>query len=251
MTDTVSSIIKQFCEKYKLSLSENAPSLFDTLTDELVAYNAHTNLTAVREVREIAVKHYADSLAGALTGLFVPEKKVLDVGCGAGFPGLPLKIYEPEIDISFLDSTEKKLKFTALAAQKLGFSVRTMPMRAEDAAAKKEEREQYDIAVSRAMALLPILCELCLPFVKVGGTFIAYKAAQSADGQNPESELCRSKNAIAVLGGKVEDIIRYDLGDFYDRADDDKKHALILIKKVRPTPPAYPRRYPQIIKKPL
>ena len=223
----------------------------ETLTDELVSYNAHTNLTAVREVREIAIKHYADSLSGIMTGLFTPGKKVLDVGCGAGFPGLPLKIYEPGLDISFLDSTEKKLKFTSLAAQKLNLSVQTMPVRAEEAAAEKNHRERYDIVVSRAMAHLPILCELCLPFVKVGGTFVAYKSAHSADEKNPESELWISKNAVSVLGGKVEDILYYDLCDFYPEAEDDKKHALILIRKVRPTPSGYPRRYPQILKKPL
>lgn len=251
MTDSVSSIIKQFCEKYKLSLPESALSSFDMLTDELVAYNAHTNLTAVREVRDIAIKHYADSLAGGMTGLFTPSKKVLDVGCGAGFPGLPLQIYEPRLSVSFLDSTEKKLKFTSLAAEKLGFSVTTLPMRAEEAAAKKEYREQFDIVVSRAMAHLPILLELCLPFVKVGGTFIAYKAAHSADKEDPESELSRSQKALSALGGKLEDILYYDLCDFYDGEDDDKKHALLVVKKVRPTPQNYPRRYPQILKKPL
>lgn len=246
------SIINHFCEKYNIPPTENAAERFSLLTNELVAYNAHTNLTAVREEREIYIKHYADSLAGRMTDLFFEGANVIDIGCGAGFPGLPLKIADPSLRLTFLDSTEKKLRFTAKAAATLGFeNVTVLPARAEEAAAKPEYRERFDLAVSRAMANLPVLCELCLPFVKRGGYFVAYKAAHSADLQDPESELSLSKNALTRLGGKVERVLYYDLCDFYDTPDDDKKHCLIVVKKEKQTPPAYPRRYAQILKKPL
>lgn len=246
------SIINHFCEKYNIRTTENTENPFSLLTEELVAYNTHTNLTAVRDEREIYIKHYADSLAGQMTGLFTNGANVIDIGCGAGFPGLPLKISDPSLKLTFLDSTEKKLRFTAQAAATLGMeNVTVLPTRAEEAAAKSDYRERFDIAVSRAMANLPVLCELCLPFVKRGGYFIAYKAAHSADRSNPESELSLAQNAFRLLGGKVERVLYYDLCDFYDSPDEDKKHCLIVIRKERSTPPAYPRRYAQILKKPL
>lgn len=248
-TDT-QSIIKHFCEKYNIHLKESAYCDFEILTDELLAYNAHTNLTAVRNPVDVAIKHHADSLALLSTPILKENAKVIDVGCGAGFPGLPLAIARRDIDISFLDSTEKKLKFTSLAAQKLGLSATVLAKRAEDAAKEKALRESFDVAVSRAMANLPVLCELCLPFVKVGGYFVAYKG-EKASFDNAESELSMSKNAISTLGGTVEEIVKYDICDFYDEPDDDKKHCLIVIRKKKNTPATYPRKYPQILKKPL
>ena len=252
-TQISDSIIKHFCKKYNIELEESRISDFDILTDELLKYNAHTNLTAVRDAREVAIKHHADSLALLALGILKEKSCVIDIGCGAGFPGLPLKIARPEIDISFLDSTEKKLRFTELAAGKLGFKVCTIPKRAEEAVndPKLKLREKFDIAVSRAMANLPVLCELCLQYVKPEGFFIAYKSACAADLSDPESELSRSKNAILRLGGKYEDTFYYDLCDFYENADDDKRHCLIIIKKIKNSPSEFPRRYPQILKKPL
>ena len=246
-----SSIIKHFCEKYNITVEEKCIDDLAILTDELLEYTSHTNLTAVRDERDVVIKHHADSLAFLSSKLFCDGAKVIDVGCGAGFPGLPLKIARPGIDISFLDSTEKKLKFTRLACEKLGAECTVLPMRAEEAANKPEMREGFDLAVSRAMANLPVLCELCLPFVKKGGLFVAYKGAKAADIQNPESELSMAKRGISQLGGKVEDIIYYDLCDFYDGEDEDKKHCLIIIRKEKNTPKEFPRRYAQIIKKPL
>lgn len=252
MADTlIFSIIKQFCKKYNIPLPENTREDFERLTTELLVYNAHTNLTAVREERDIAIKHYADSLAGLMSHGFTPGAKVIDVGCGAGFPGLPLKLVRRDLRMTFLDSTEKKLRFTAAVSDTLGLEATVLPRRAEEAAAKKEYREQFDTAVSRAMANLPVLCELCLPFVRPGGVFIAYKSARSADKTDPESELSRSENAIKALGGRLEQILYYDLNDFYDCPEEDKQHCLILIKKEKATPPQYPRRYPQMLKKPL
>jgi 16S rRNA (guanine527-N7)-methyltransferase len=245
------SIIKHFCEKYNIELEEKVLSDFSVLTDELLKFNSHTNLTAVRDARDVAIKHHADSLSLLSLDLVKENSKIIDVGCGAGFPGLPLKTARRDIDISFLDSTEKKLKFTSHAASVLGFDASVYPLRAEDAAKDKKLREGFDIAVSRAMANLPVLCELCMPFVKKGGYFVAYKWEKASDMNDPESELSRSKNAISQLGGKLEDIFYYDLSEHYENAEDEKKHCLIIIKKVKNTPGIYPRRYPQILKKPL
>ena len=230
------SIIKHFCENYNITLEEKALCDFSTLTDELLLYNSHTNLTAVRNPRDVAIKHHADSLSLLALDLLKENSKVIDVGCGAGFPGLPLKTARRDIDISFLDSTEKKLKFTSHAANVLGFDANVYPLRAEEAVKDKKLRENFDIAVSRAMANLPVLCELCLPFVKKDGYFVAYKWEKAADMNDPESELSRSKNAIAQLGGKLEDIFYYDLSKFYEEEQDEKKHCLILIKKIKNTP---------------
>ena len=246
-----SSIIKHFCEKYNISIEEKCIDDLAILTDELMEYNSHTNLTAVRDERDVIIKHHADSLAFLSSSLFKDDMKVIDVGCGAGFPGLPLKIARRGIDISFLDSTEKKLKFTKLACEKLSAPSTVLPMRAEEAANDVKMRESFDLAVSRAMANLPVLCELCLPFVKKGGLFVAYKGAKAADEKNPESEISLAKRGIERLGGKVENVIYYDLCDFYDGEDEDKKHCLIVIRKERNTPKEFPRRYAQILKKPL
>ena len=152
--NTTCSIIKHFCEKYNISLQEKAYNDLEILTQELLEYNSHTNLTAVRDEREVAIKHHADSLFLLSTGLLPKNPRIIDVGCGAGFPGLPLKIAERNIDISFLDSTEKKLKFTSHAANILGFEAGIYPLRAEDAAKDKTLRESFDAAVSRAMNCL-------------------------------------------------------------------------------------------------
>lgn len=246
------NIIKHFCEKNNIKISDSAQSAFDTLTRELLEYNSHTNLTAVRDEYGVYVKHHADSLGALAFGLIPEGAKVIDVGCGAGFPGLPLKVARDDIDISFLDSTAKKLKFTEKAADTLGFSATFLPLRAEDAAGDMTHREQYDVAVSRAMANLPVLCELALPFVKVGGKFIAYKSAKAADISDPESELSRAMSGITKLGGKVSDVFYYDLCDYFpDEEPEDKRHCLIVIEKVKKTDKAYPRRYAQILKKPL
>ncbi len=244
-------IINQFCEKYNIPCQENAADSFCVLTKELLEFNEHTNLTAIRDVREVAIKHHADSLFGLTTGLIAPSAKVIDIGCGAGFPGLPLKIMRPDIDISFLDSTEKKLRFTSAVSEKLGFSSTILPVRAEDAAKDKAHREKYDIAVSRAMANLPVLVELALPFVKTGGYFIAYKRAEACDISNPESELSKAKLAISQLGGQLVESKMYDLDLFYSDSSEERRHCLIIIHKKKSSPDTFPRRYAQILKKPL
>ncbi len=245
-------IIKHFCEKNNIKIEDKAICDLMLLTSELLEYNSHTNLTAVRDEYGVTVKHHLDSLSSLSFDLIPQGARVIDVGCGAGFPGLPLKVARGDIDISFLDSTAKKLKFTEKVSGVLGFYSTILPVRAEDAAQDKSHRETYDIAVSRAMANLPVLCELALPFVKVGGRFIAYKAEKASDTSDSESELSRSLSAISKLGGKLAGVYHYDLSEFFpDEELGDKKHCLIVIEKVSKTDKTYPRRYAQILKKNL
>lgn len=135
-------------------------------------------------------------------GLIPNEASVIDIGCGAGFPGLPLKIIKNDIRISFVDSTAKKLRFTQSISDEFGLDAKIHAARAEELVATGH-REKYDVAVSRAVAALPVLCELCLPFVKVGGLFIAYKSMKECDEANPQSELSMAKKAIPALGSKI------------------------------------------------
>ena len=220
------------------------------MTERLLTENEKYNLTALTDPGKIALLHYADC---ALIAKYMKKgATVIDVGCGAGFPTLPLAVLRPDLRLLAVDSTEKKVAYVRETARLFGLdNVACLTARAEEIAADGNYRERFDFATARAVTEMRSLAELLLPFVKVGGTFIAYKAAHSADKEDPESELSRSQKALSALGGKLEDVLYYDLCDFYDGEDDDKKHALLVVKKVRPTPQNYPRRYPQILKKPL
>lgn len=191
--------------------------------DYLLEVNAHTNLTTITDIDEIKIKHIKDSLS--VLDLIKENDKVLDVGSGAGFPGIPLAI-EKEIDLTLIDSVNKKVKFMNQAIEKINLqNARAIHARAEDFA--KDNREKYDVVVSRAVANMTTLSELCLPFVKVGGIFIALK------GPKADEELEEAKNAIKILGGKVIDIERFDLSG--------NERANILVKKIHPTNRKYPR----------
>ena len=210
-------------------------------------FNAHTNVTALKTESDICSRHFLDSLYPLKYDLLPQNAKIIDIGCGAGFPGLPLKMLRPDLDISFVDSTEKKLRFTASISEEFSLDAHIFPARAEELVAKGH-REKYDIVVSRAVAALPVLCELCLPFVKVGGAFIAYKSLKKCDTANPESELSLAAKAIPALSGKVEKIYPAPLPEADGTVSE---HALLLIRKTKPTNPIYPRRYAAIVKKPL
>ena len=243
MSTEVTSIIDVFCKKSGIELSSEKISDFEVLCDSLLEFNSHTNLTAIKDREGVAIKHFADSLSSLGFGLIPEKAKVIDIGCGAGFPGLPLAHARRDIKVTFLDSTAKKLKFTEKACGKLGICAEFLPVRAEEVSSDRKYRENFDIAVSRAVASLPVLLELSLPFVRVGGTFIAYKATGASE------ELEMSKNAIPMLGGKYLRTLEVEL----PRSSDGEvlHHSLIVVSKTRSTPSQYPRRYAQMVKKPL
>ncbi len=227
-------------DEYGLTLAADQLVAMDDYYQLLVEWNKKINLTAITEPQEVAVKHMVDSLSCYQQELFTPGVSIIDVGTGAGFPGLPLKIFQKDIDLTLMDSLNKRLKFLQEVIDILGLTgVNTVHARAEEAGKNKQYREQYQIAVSRAVARLNVLCELCLPFVKVGGCFIALKGAQY------EEEVKEAANAVTLLGGKIADIRPIKLPGLTD------KRAVIYIEKVVATPQGYPRKAGIPEKKPL
>lgn len=206
-------------------------------SEELAVWNEKMNLTAITEQDEIFEKHFLDCLL-MFKFVDVPDNATLiDVGTGAGFPGYVLKLAKPSLEVTLLDSLNKRLVFLGELFKKTEVFCNTVHSRAEDGA-KTEMRENFDFAVSRAVAKLPALCEYCLPFVKLGGKFVALK------GPGAKEELELSKNAITTLGGEVDGVFEYSLpcGD---------KRTIIVIKKISQTPTKYPRSGVKITKKPL
>lgn len=217
-----------------LHLEETQVQTMCQFGQALLEKNQVMNLTAITDPAQVAKLHFLDSLTlltlGDLSG-----KKVIDVGCGGGFPGVPLKIACPQMRLTLLDSLGKRMDWLAQTLPTLGLDVECLTARAEEAVATR--REQYDFAVSRAVARLNILCELCLPYVKVGGAFLAMKGAAAKE------ELEEARKAIAVLGGKVEKHVAFGV--------EGTEHSILVIRKVKPTPVQYPRRFTKIKQKPL
>lgn len=216
-----------YFEEYKLD-TKNIDK-FEKFKKLILDYNEHTNLTRITEDEEFNVKHFLDSLSLIKTNLFDGNKKVIDIGTGAGFPGVPLKLYNDELDITLLDSLRKRIDFLNGTIEELGLEkIYPTHARAEEIARTEEYREQYDIAVSRAVANLSTLSEYAMAFVKVGGYFVSQK------GPEYKEELKNAKRAIEVMGGEVEDIIHTPLPNDID-------HYIIVIKKVKSTDKKYPR----------
>ena len=220
-----------------LSLPTDAAVPLMAFSARLLETNKVMNLTAITEPEDVARLHLLDC-AALLNITDFRGKRVVDVGTGAGFPGMPLRILEPDFDLTLLDSLGKRIAFLQRVCDEMGLQrVTCVHARAEEFAAK--HREQYDIATSRAVAALPVLCELTLPLVKVGGRFLAMKAVDSDD------EIRTAKSAVAQLGGKVEDIRDYTI------PGTDITHRVVVIGKVKPTPAAFPRAFAKIKKAPL
>lgn len=202
---------------------------FEKYKELILEYNKHTNLTRITEDDEFNVKHFLDSLSLFKTDLFVKDKKIIDIGTGAGFPGLPLKLYNEALDITLLDSLRKRIDFLDGVIEELGLKkIRAIHARAEEIARDPKYRESYDIAVSRAVANLSTLTEYAMAFVKVGGYFISQK------GPEYKEELKSAKRAIELMGGEVKDVILTPLPNDID-------HYIIVIKKVKATDKKYPR----------
>lgn len=224
--------------KIGVSIDAYAVDRFDYYADRLVTWNKHVNLTSITDPDEIVIKHFADSLSILKYVDMKAGQKLIDVGTGAGFPGLPLLIANPKLDVTFLDSLKKRLYFIREILNNGGLLATTKHGRAEEVGKDDSFREQYDYATARAVAPLNVLCEYCMPFVKVGGLFIAMKGATA------KQELDEARNAIKTLGGKLENIYDFDLSN-------GDKRSIIIIRKVSQTPTKYPRRSKRIDTKPL
>lgn len=219
-----------------IEVTDETISRLDSFAAMLIEKNKVMNLTAILDPDGIAVKHFADSLSALKVD--IPQgAKVMDLGCGAGFPGVPLLSARPDLDLTFLDSTAKKLSFVSESVISLGLEAEVIHARAEELGRDAAYREQYDFVFSRAVAALNVLCEYCLPFVKVGGKFVAMKGALA------DEEIKQAGNAIRILGGKIVDRIDFKLSDG-DRS-------LIIIEKINKTGEKYPRVSAQISKKAL
>ena len=210
---------------------------FHAILDE---YNARMDLTAVLDEDERVDRHDLDSAAPLAQGLLLPQAKVIDVGTGAGFPGMPLLILRPDLEMTFLDALQKRIGFLNDALERLGLKATTLHARAEDAARMEAHRERYDAAVSRAVASAAVLQELTLPFVKVGGAAIAWK------GPGIQDEMTAAKRAAFVLGGTVRGVYPAPVP-----RRDDWAHCLLVTDKTGKTPKAYPRKAGTPSKKPL
>lgn len=219
-----------------LSLPNGAAETMCAFGHALLEKNQVMNLTAITEPEQVARLHFLDCIALLGAANFY-GKTVIDVGCGAGFPGVPLKIAEPSIDLTLLDSLKKRMDWLESTLPELGIEAQCVAARAEEYALA--HREQYDIAVSRAVARLTMLAELCLPLVRVGGHFVAMKSADS------DEELSQAARAIATLGGKVTRIWDYPV------PGTDAVHRAVVITKVKATPKPYPRRFAKIKQQPL
>ena len=232
--------MKKAAEAYGHSLTEEHLDKFNRYYELLIEWNQVMNLTAITEPHEVAVKHMIDSLTAYDKDFFTGGVSVIDVGTGAGFPGIPLKIFDPKIKLTLMDSLNKRVKFLQTVVDELGLQeVECVHARAEEGARDKKYREQFDIAVSRAVARLPVLCEYCMPFVKRGGKFLALKGMQY---QEEEHE---AEKAIKVLGGSRTAARPVHLPGLDDVL------AVVEITKGMPTPKAYPRKAGTPVKNPL
>jgi len=231
-------ILKQGTQDFGIGISEGQLDQLLQFAADLEEQGKVMNLTAIKDPAEVARLHFLDSIA---IGVHLPlgGKKVIDIGSGAGFPGIPLKIMWPGMELTTLDSVAKKIGFQEYAVKRLAFTdIHCIAGRAEELCQDKGYREQFDIAVSRAVTTVNVLCELCLPFVKVGGLMVAMKTPESA-----EREIAEADHALKELCSHEEMRIDYPIGDAV--------HTLVLIRKDGSSPAKYPRRFSRIKSNPL
>lgn len=235
----IKNLLQNYIKDYKIILTENQYEQFQKYFELLAEWNEKMNLTAITDESGVALKHFADSLS-LLNFVDIPQNSSLaDVGTGAGFPGVVLKIARPDIKLTLIDSLNKRLVFLGEVCAQLGIEAELIHSRAEDGARDEKLRESFDFAVSRAVARMNVLSEYCLPYVKVGGAFCAMKGAQANE------EFKESLNAINTLGGKLEK--KY----FFELPENGGERAIAVVRKVKNTPQKYPRQSGKIKAKAL
>lgn len=232
------ALFTQYFEEMGFTVDDTDFLLFDRYAELLVDWNKRVNLTAITDPQGILVKHFVDSLLPICKVDLPPKVRMVDVGAGAGFPSVPIKLMRGDLQLTLLDSLEKRLTFLRALCQELGRKADTLHLRVEDAGRKPQYREQFDVAVSRAVAPMAELAEYCLPLVEVGGLVLALK------GSVGREEAIASQRAVQLCGGIVEDIIDYSLPNGDPRV-------LVVLRKHMPTPDKYPRNSAQISKRPL
>lgn len=235
----IKNLLQNYIKDYKITLTENQYEQFQKYFELLAEWNEKMNLTAITDESGVALKHFADSLS-LLNFVDIPQNSSLaDVGTGAGFPGVVLKIARPDIKLTLIDSLNKRLVFLNEVCSQLGIDAELIHSRAEDGARDEKLRESFDFVASRAVARMNVLSEYCLPYVKEGGAFCAMKGAQANE------EFKESLNAINTLGGKLEN--KY----FFELPENGGERAIAVVRKVKNTPQKYPRQSGKIKAKAL
>ena len=228
------------CRELGIELSQKQKNQFIQFYEFLVEKNKVMNLTGITEFEEVLTKHFLDSLACVKAIDMTKVKTIMDIGTGAGFPGVPLKIAFPHLEACLLDSLKKRVNFLEESFELLGLEgIKAIHGRAEEYAKNKEYREKYDLCVSRAVSNLATLSEYCLPYVKVGGHFISYKSG------TVKEELQQAEKAVKILGGKIRDI------QYFDLPGSEISRSLVIIEKVKNTPGKYPRKAGTPLREPL
>ena len=233
-------ILEKGCEKLGITLNDTQKNQFIQFYEYLVEKNKVMNLTGITEFQEVLVKHFLDSLACVKAVDMSRIKRIMDIGTGAGFPGVPLKIAFPHLEACLLDSLKKRVNFLEETFQMLKLeNITAIHGRAEEYAKNKQYRETYDLCVSRAVSNLATLSEYCLPYVKTGGYFISYKSG------TVQEEVEQAQKAVKILGGKIQDVVYFQL------PDSEIQRSLVVIEKIKATPGRYPRKAGTPLKEPL
>ena len=234
------TILEEGCKELGITLDENQKKQFTDFYEYLVEKNKVMNLTGITEFQEVLIKHFLDSLACVKAVDMSQIKRIMDIGTGAGFPGVPLKIAFPHLEACLLDSLKKRVNFLEETFQLLKLeNITAIHGRAEEYAKNKQYRETYDLCVSRAVSNLATLSEYCLPYVKTGGYFISYKSG------TVQEEVEQAQKAVKILGGKIQDVVYFQL------PDSEIQRSLVVIEKIKATPGRYPRKAGTPLKEPL
>lgn len=238
-------LLRAYAAEYGVSVSDAACQKFDRYAELLVDWNERMNLTAITEPHDIVLKHFTDSLTALMVFPDKPGVSVIDVGTGAGFPGIPLAIVREDVRLTLLDSLNKRLVFLKEVCDVLGIRAQLVHARAEEGGRGPKLREQFDVATARAVAAMPVLSEYCLPFVKVGGRFVAMK------GPDSDVELEAAKRAVELLGGQISSVKGLTLPYQPHDGVEQQERRLFVVNKIKSTPTRFPRQSAKIAKEPL